>query len=85
MVMHKDARIFVAGHTGLLGSALVRKLTNDGYRNIITQTHKELDLTDQLLSFFLSEVYSASRGWSSISRMWCEMGIMHFWLGDLCV
>ena len=55
--MHNDARIFVAGHTGLLGSALARKLQNDGYRNIITRTHKELDLTNQLLSFFLLGVY----------------------------
>jgi len=71
--MHKDAKIFVAGHTGLLGSALVRKLKTDGYRNIITKTHTELDLTNQLLSFFLSGVYSASRGWSSISWMWCDL------------
>jgi len=45
--MHKDARIYVAGHTGLLGSSLVKKLKTDGYRNIITKTHKELDLTNQ--------------------------------------
>ena len=55
--MHKDARIYVAGHTGLLGSALVRKLKTDDYRNIITKTHKELDLTNQqsVNDFFLKE------------------------------
>ena len=55
--MHKDARIYVAGHTGLLGSALVRKLKTDGYRNIITRTHKELDLTNQqaVSDFFQNE------------------------------
>ena len=55
--MHKDAKIFVAGHTGLLGSALVRKLKTDGYRNIITKTHKKLDLTNQqaVSDFFQNE------------------------------
>ncbi len=45
--MHKNAKIFVAGHTGLLGSILVKKLTSEGYCNIITKSHKELDLTNQ--------------------------------------
>jgi GDP-L-fucose synthase len=45
--MFKDSRIYVAGHTGLLGSALTRKLKERGYLNIITMTHKELDLTDE--------------------------------------
>ena len=55
--MLKDASIYVAGHTGLLGSALVRKLNTDGYSNIITQTHKELDLTNQqsVYDFFQNE------------------------------
>jgi GDP-L-fucose synthase len=55
--MHKDEKIFVAGHTGLLGSALVRKLKTDGYRNIITKTHNELDLTNQrsVSDFFQNE------------------------------
>jgi len=55
--MHKDEMIFVAGHTGLLGSALVKKLKTDGYRNIITKTHKELDLTNQqaVSDFFQKE------------------------------
>ncbi len=47
MVMFKDSRIYVAGHTGLLGSAILKKLKSEGYRNILTITHKELDLIDQ--------------------------------------
>lgn len=55
--MEKDARIFVAGHTGLLGSILVKKLKSDGYCDIITRSHKELDLTDQIAAnnFFKKE------------------------------
>lgn len=45
--MHRDARIYVAGHRGLVGSASVRQLTLNGYRNLITRTHAELDLMDQ--------------------------------------
>lgn len=42
-----DAKIYVAGHRGLVGSALVRRLTDGGYRNILTRTRAELDLLDQ--------------------------------------
>lgn len=45
--MNKHARIFVAGHRGMVGSALVRRLGADGYRNIVTRSRAELDLTDQ--------------------------------------
>lgn len=45
--MEKNARIYVAGHTGLVGSAIVRKLRQEGYNNLILRTHKELELTDQ--------------------------------------
>jgi GDP-L-fucose synthase len=45
--MDKNAKIFVAGHMGLLGSALVKKLKSEGFCSIITKSHKELDLTDQ--------------------------------------
>lgn len=44
--MAKDLKIFVAGHRGLVGSALVKNLEGKGYSNIITRTHKALDLTD---------------------------------------
>ena len=42
-----DSRIFVAGHRGMVGSAIVRRLTAEGYSKVITRTHAELDLTDQ--------------------------------------
>lgn len=45
--MKKDSKIYVAGHRGLVGSAIVRRLNKLGYKNIITRTHRELDLTNQ--------------------------------------
>jgi GDP-L-fucose synthase len=45
--MNKDAKIYVAGHRGLVGSAIISRLAAEGYSNIITRTHKELDLTNQ--------------------------------------
>lgn len=55
--MNKDAKIYVAGHRGLVGSAIVRNLESKGYTNIIGRTHSELDLTDQaaVRSFFETE------------------------------
>lgn len=46
-MMEKDAKIYVAGHRGMVGSAVVRELERQGYHNIITRTHKELDLCRQ--------------------------------------
>ena len=46
--MKESSKIYVAGHRGLVGSALVENLISKGYSNIITKTHAELDLTDQL-------------------------------------
>ena len=45
--MEKESKIYVAGHHGLVGSALKRKLESKGYTNLIFRTHKELDLTNQ--------------------------------------
>ena len=45
--MRKDSKIYVAGHRGLVGSAILRKLQSLGYNNIVTRSHKELDLTNQ--------------------------------------
>ena len=45
--MNKEAKIYVAGHRGLVGSAIVRKLEQDGYTNLVTATSKELDLREQ--------------------------------------
>lgn len=47
-MMEKDAKIYVAGHRGMVGSAIVRALEKQGYHNIITRTHKELDLLRQV-------------------------------------
>ena len=44
--MEKNALIYVAGHTGLVGSAIVRKLRAEGYERLLLRTHAELDLTD---------------------------------------
>ncbi|MDK2947135.1 MAG: GDP-L-fucose synthase [Methanolobus sp.] len=45
--MERNAKIYVAGHRGMVGSAIVRKLQSKNYTNLIYRTHKELDLTDQ--------------------------------------
>lgn len=45
--MKKESKIYVAGHRGLVGSAIVRKLEAEGFKNIITRTHAELDLINQ--------------------------------------
>ena len=45
--MSKNSKIYVAGHTGLVGSSIVRRLKRNGYKKIITRTHNELDLTNQ--------------------------------------
>jgi GDP-L-fucose synthase len=56
-VMDKSAKIYVAGHRGLVGSAIVRALTGQGFLNIVTKTRQELDLTEsfQVDTFFLTE------------------------------
>jgi GDP-L-fucose synthase len=55
--MKLDSKIYVAGHGGMVGSAIVRALANQGYTNLIYKTSKELDLTDQLQvqAFFENE------------------------------
>lgn len=55
--MDKNATIYVAGHTGMVGSAIVRELKRQGYKNLILRTHKELDLICQpeVESFFKQE------------------------------
>ena len=45
--MEKDSKIYVAGHTGMVGSAIVRELDAQGYKNIVCRTHGELDLARQ--------------------------------------
>lgn len=55
--MDKQSKIYVAGHRGMVGSAIVRELRRQGYDNIITRTHAELNLTDQVAvnEFFATE------------------------------
>ncbi|WP_299435363.1 GDP-L-fucose synthase [uncultured Maribacter sp.] len=55
--MKKDSKIYVAGHRGLVGSAIVNNLKDKGYTNLITRTHSELDLTNETLvsTFFEKE------------------------------
>jgi GDP-L-fucose synthase len=56
-MMNKNSKIYVAGHTGLVGSAIYRKLKAEGYINLLTRSHRELDLIRQekVQSFFESE------------------------------
>ena len=71
-MMDKNAKIYVAGHRGMVGSAIVRELQRQGYNNIITRTHKELDLCRQenVEKFFAEEspsTYSLPRPRSAAS------------------
>jgi len=55
--MDKQSRIYIAGHTGMAGSSILRKLRSEGYENIVTRTHHELDLINQqeVRNFFHKE------------------------------
>ncbi|MCI5632383.1 GDP-L-fucose synthase [Helicobacter sp.] len=55
--MHKNSKIYIAGHKGLVGSAIKRQLESQGYTNLIYKTHKELDLinAEAVLKFFATE------------------------------
>ena len=55
--MELNSKIYVAGHRGMVGSAIVRELQRQGYNNLVLKTHKELDLTrqDQVEKFFADE------------------------------
>ena len=56
--MNKNAKIYIAGHRGLVGSAILKNLKNKGYTNFITRTHKELDLTNsQDVKVYLQNKY----------------------------
>ena len=57
MTLNKDSKIYIAGHKGLVGSAIWRNLEQRGYRNLMGRSHRELDLTDQIAvrNFFDSE------------------------------
>jgi GDP-L-fucose synthase len=55
--MNKNSKIYIAGHRGMVGSAIIRRLQQDGFTNIVTRTSSELDLTNQadVASFFEQE------------------------------
>jgi hypothetical protein len=55
--MHPDSRIYIAGHRGLVGSAIHRELLRQGYRNLLTRTRQQLDLLDKpaVDGFFTAE------------------------------
>ena len=57
MILNKDCKIYIAGHKGLVGSAIWRNLEQRGYHNLVGKSHRELDLTDQIAvrNFFDSE------------------------------
>ena len=57
MTLNKDSKIYIAGHKGLVGSAIWRNLEQRGYRNLVGRSHRKLDLTDQIAvrNFFDSE------------------------------
>jgi len=55
--MEKGSKIYIAGHKGLVGSAITRQLKKEGYNNLAFKTHAELELTDQqeVFKFFKEE------------------------------
>ena len=58
MALDKNSKIYVAGHHGLVGSAIWNNLLQRGYTNLVGRSHKELDLTDQVAvkNFFVRNV-----------------------------
>lgn len=57
MKLNKNTRIFLAGHKGMVGSAILKKLKRTGYKNIITRNRKQLDLLDQSKTFKFLKKY----------------------------
>ena len=57
--MQKGSKIYIAGHRGMVGSALVRKLEAEGFKNLLFTRRKDLDLTQQqsVAEFFEKEIY----------------------------
>ena len=62
-MLSKDSKIYIAGHHGLVGSAIWNNLKKRGYNNLVGRSHKELDLTDQYAveKFFDEELLHAMR------------------------
>ena len=78
--MKKNSKIFVAGHNGLVGSAIVRKLNSEGYTNLVLRSKSELDLRDQraVKNFFSTEmpeyVFLAAAKVGGINWNWTNPG-----------
>lgn len=78
--MEKNSKIFVAGHNGLVGSAIVRKLKSEGYTNLVLRSKSELDLRDQraVKNFFSTElpeyVFLAAAKVGGINWNWTNPG-----------
>jgi GDP-L-fucose synthase len=68
--MQKDAKIYIAGHTWLVGSAIVRKLQAQWYTHIITKTRAELDLLDQQAVYHFYETQKPAYVINSAARVW---------------
>ena len=68
MATDLNTKIYVAGHRGMVGSAIVRNLESKGFTNIVTRTHAELDLTNQaaVQAFFETEKPDQDRFQSSL-------------------
>ena len=60
-MLRKNTKIFVSGHNGLVGSAVIRRLINKGFKNLLTVSKRNLDLRDQkkVFSFFKKEKIEA--------------------------
>lgn len=82
--MQKDSKIYIAGHRGTAGSALVEVLEQRGFKNLITRTHQELDLSNQeaVEEFFKQEkpeyvfcvrCYLVERRMSRRGRIFCML------------
>ena len=65
-MINKNSKIFVAGHKGLVGSAIIRKLISQGYKNILFEKRKNLDLTNQ--SQVLNYIKKKNPNLSSLQR-----------------
>ena len=65
-MINKNSKIFVAGHKGLVGSAIIRKLISQGYKNILFENRKNLDLTNQ--SQVLNYIKKKNPNLSSLQR-----------------
>ena len=61
--MEKNSKIYIAGHNGLVGSAIIRNLKSNGFNNLVLKTHKELDLLDwqEVKKFYIDETRTLTK------------------------